>query len=265
MKIFKLRNIFFARLFFIVFLFYRPLVNAQSSVKNCLPPESRQLIIVLADSAKAVKGALFLLEFDGKTGKWFQPLVKMPVVLGRSGLGWSAGASVPDTLELPLKKEGDGRSPAGIFSLGPVFGIKTSEEMKQLKMPYLPLTDMLECVDDINSRYYNRLIERDSAGGIDWKSSEKMKQTGAWYEQGIVVNHNVNPVIKGAGSCIFIHNWAAPDETSSGCTELEPARLTELIRRLDASSHPALVQLTYQLYSVYKIKWNLPEIPELFP
>jgi len=80
-----------------------------------------------------------------------------------------------------------------------------------------------------------------------------------YYEQGVIVDQNIDPIVKGSGSCIFLHNWSTPDETSAGCTEMEPRNMKEIIYWLDYSSYPILVQLTKQLYDEYKQNWELPK------
>ncbi|HEX9250765.1 MAG TPA: hypothetical protein VF870_00910, partial [Ignavibacteriaceae bacterium] len=116
----------------------------------------------------------------------------------------------------------------------------------------------VECIDDINSAYYNTIVSRDKIEKVDWQSSEKMFFADIWYEQGIIVEQNTNPVVDGAGSCIFLHNWSTPNETTAGCTEMEPARLKEIIYWLDSSANPVLVQLTKQLFIEYQQSWELP-------
>ena len=53
------------------------------------------------------------------------------------------------------------------------------------------------------------------------------------------------------------------NETSAGCTEMEPAKLKEIIYWLDASANPVLVQLTKQLLKEYQKPWQLPFPEEL--
>lgn len=234
-------------------------IYPQTGNTSPVPKESSQMILVITDSLKAVQGTLFRFEKD-KSGKEWKPAgEKIPVVLGKNGLGWGQGLHNNDAAKMPVKKEGDGRSPGGVFTLGAAFGSVAGDKMKDLKIPYLPLTEMLECIDDSSSRYYNQLVLRNNADSIDWHSSEKMNHESPWYDLGIVVNHNTSPMKKGSGSCIFLHNWANSNETSSGCTEMEPANMKALIYWLNSSQTPVLVQLTRQLYEFYKTEWQLPE------
>lgn len=121
---------------------------------------------------------------------------KIPIVLGRNGMGWGRGLNPIDTLQLATKAEGDGKSPAGVFGLSAAFGYASSDEMKELKIPYIHVTEMLECIDDAKSDYYNQLFYKDEVDTVDWQSSEKKCFADIYYEQGVVVDQNTDPVLK---------------------------------------------------------------------
>jgi len=237
-------------------LLFAPLCLAQVS-NSPIPGDSRQMIMVITDSAKATKG--YLYRFEKKNDRWELAKEKIPVVLGRNGLAWGRGLHPIDSNLLPIKTEGDGKSPAGVFTLTYAFGYAASKEMKGLKINYMEITAMRECIDDVKSEYYNQVINNNEVDKVDWQSSEKMYFADIYYEQGVIVDQNIDPIEKGAGSCIFLHNWSTPDETSAGCTEMEPANMKEIIYWLDYSSYPILVQLTKQLYDEYQQSWELPK------
>jgi D-alanyl-D-alanine dipeptidase len=161
----------------------------------------------------------------------------------------------------PQKVEGDGRSPGGIFNLSMVFGFKPENQMTGLKMPYLQLTQPVECVDDVNSEHYNRIVLSKDCDSFDWHSSEKMSSIDL-YETGVVVDHNTAPVKNGGGSCIFLHLWRAPGSTTSGCTAMDSDAIHYVAYWLDNSKNPVLVQLTRQIYHKLKGRWNLPKISD---
>jgi D-alanyl-D-alanine dipeptidase len=254
-----MKNYFFVlKIYSILFLHFSTICFAQTKNDLPIPENSRQMILVLTDSITSTNGYLFYFERQNDKNVWTQINNKIPVVLGRNGLGWGRGLNSIDSSKLPIKTEGDGRSPAGVFELGAAFGYSSAEEMKGLKIPYIPITEMVECIDDINSDYYNQIIKRDEIKKLDWQSSEKMFFAEIWYEQGVVVNQNTNPTNKGSGSCIFLHNWSKPNETSAGCTEMEPMNLKKIIYWLDSSANPILIQLTKQLFTEYLNIWKLP-------
>lgn len=217
-----------------------------AQVQYSIPRESSQLIVIVTDTISSVKGRLSIYERD-HSGKWNKLRSGIPVALGKNGLAWGSGVYNFTPAGFPLKKEGDGCSPAGLFFLGPAFGFESPEKVTQLKVPYIHINNMLECIDDTASMHYNKLVYRDRLN-VDWQSSEKMKAYGKWYEQGIVIMHNRNPEIKGAGSCVFVHNWVNPDETSLGCTEMEPGELKKIIYWLDSTKNPMILQLPEYLF-----------------
>jgi D-alanyl-D-alanine dipeptidase len=249
---------FILKYYSVLTLLFSTICFSQTIPDSPIPKDCRQLILVLTDSIKSTRGNLLYFERANYKNEWMQVDKTIPAVIGRNGFGWGRGLNSIDSSKLPVKSEGDGRSPAGIFKLSAAFGYATAEEMKGLKIDYIPITGMVECVDDINSNYYNQIVDRDKVKDVDWKSSEKMYFAEIWYQQGVVVEQNVNPITKGSGSCIFLHNWFQPDETTAGCTEIEPANLKKIIYWLDSSANPILVQLTSQLYNEYQQKWALP-------
>ena len=243
--------------YYFIFLF---VTLCHSQVSNSpIPGDSHQMILVLTDSASATRGYLYRFERKNQDSSWEQTKEKIPIVLGRNGLAWGRGLHVIDSSKLAVKIEGDGKSPAGVFTLTYAFGYASSNEMKGLKINYMEITAMRECIDDVKSEYYNQVINNNEVEKIDWQSSEKMYFAGIYYEQGVIVDQNIDPIVKGSGSCIFLHNWSTPDETSAGCTEMEPANMKEIIYWLDYSAYPVLVQLNKQLYDEYQQSWKLPE------
>jgi D-alanyl-D-alanine dipeptidase len=238
----------------------------QPSVNNTTPIPSSccQSILVLTDSLEATNGTLYCFERGGTDTEWILSNDKIPVVIGRNGLAWGTGLHDDTNISnFPMKEEGDGRSPAGAFNLISVFGYKPADQMGNLKMPYIHITEMVECVDDVNSEYYNKIVSRDKVEKeehVDWRSSEKMSLAGVYYELGVVVDYNSDPIKQRAGSCIFLHNWSNSDETSAGCTCMAPIKMKEIAYWLDEAKYPVLVQLTKQLYFDLIERWELPEI-----
>lgn len=237
---------------------------AKDNTKKGIPESSSQMILMITDSVTATKGYLYTFERINSESVWKQLNNATPVVLGRSGLGLGIGLhNAADLPNIPNKVEGDGRSPAGIFTLSSVFGYSSPDQMINLKMPYNHITEMSECIDDAKSKYYNQIVSKDKiekTDKVDWNSSEEMCSAGIYYELGVVVDHNSGSINKGAGSCIFLHNWADSNETMAGCTAMTPEKMKEIAYWLDASKNPILIQLTKKLYLNLVTKWNLPGV-----
>ena len=138
------------------------------------------------------------------------------------------------SLPIPSKKKETEGLLAGVFGLGTAFGY-SSQPLQGLKMPYLNLVPSTECVDDVGSKYYNRVVDR-SAVAPDWNSSEHMRSAGVSYRWGLVVDHNgtvakvnTKPPTPGGGSCIFLHIWRSSSEGTAGCTAMPQIELETLL------------------------------------
>lgn len=203
-------------------------------------PRSTQLLVVTTENWSAPTGTLQRYERSGQI--WKKAGKAIEINLGRNGLGWGIGLhQIPKDAKI-LKKEGDGRSPAGIFRLRQAFGYAPY----QINYPYEVYKETDHCVDDIHSVYYNKIVDSTKIQR-DYKSHERMKFPKDYYKYGIVVDHNHitegKTSQKGAGSCIFIHIKSIP---TAGCTVMPEEEIKEILLWLDPAAKPLLVQGTRQ-------------------
>jgi L,D-transpeptidase catalytic domain len=222
-----------------------------------IPGASRQLVVVVTPSAEATSGTMYRFERSGDGSPWKSLGPGWSVVLGPKGLASGRGLGPERLAGLPVKVEGDGTSPAGVFRLPEAFGFDQSP--RDLRLPYVPVTAGLECVDDPQSSRYNQLARRDEVENPDWKSSERMREIPD-YRWGVVVAQNTDPVRPGSGSCIFLHAWNGPESVTAGCTAMPLDRIEGLVRWLRSDASPVLVQLTEPLYRQLQETWSLPDI-----
>lgn len=216
----------------------------------------QQLLVVTTQNWDEKQGELALYERSDDCSAWNPVEVSIPVVIGKNGLAWGIGLHHIEH-DMSNKKEGDGKSPAGIFSLGSMFGFAPSSEMKHLKWEYLPLHEYIEAIDDPLSRYYNCMVDRREVIS-DWRSSEKMREEPL-YAIGLVVHHNFPSVKTGAGSAIFFHMWRNETSGTAGCTAMHQDNLNAILSWLDRSKNPALVQLPIHEYCERQNAWHLPQ------
>lgn len=232
-------------------------VMADDLSPNAILDTSKQLIVIISDDWASDKGQLKQFERKDTQSSW-QSLGEMtPVSLGEAGMGWGTGDSNPN-LTGPKKHEGDKRTPAGLFTITQAFGFGHAAPMNT-KLIYTPITSNTMCVDDQNSRFYNKIVDADKILQPDWKSAEKM-HTVSIYEQGLIVRYNNRKPVPGAGSCIFMHNWRNPSSATNGCIGLASDNLKELITWLDANKKPVLIMLPKGEYKLLAKSWNLPEL-----
>lgn len=234
---------------------------------NCNPlkwQQIRQMILVVADNWNQTQARLFLCA--GTKGKW-QVLNSYPAVCGKNGMAWGIGLYPADTLSTlpqPVKKEGDGKSPAGIFRFGTCMGYEPRLAVNS-KWPYQPLNAAMQGVDDPNSRYYNQIIDTAKllpAITIDWQSHEKMRRSDDLYKWLLVIEHNPRN-LPGYGSLIFMHIWENQTKGTAGCTALAESNLLEILEWLDPDHNPVLVQLPRTIYNQKLAEWGLPAINTL--
>jgi L,D-peptidoglycan transpeptidase YkuD (ErfK/YbiS/YcfS/YnhG family) len=220
-----------------------------------------QMMVVTTPDWDAVGGRLQRYERSQPGKHWKRVGGPITIVVGKKGLGWGAGVTPTDFTETrdpidPVKTEGDGKSPAGVFTIGSAFGYADQAPLGW-KLPYTRLTPTVECVDDTKSHFYNRIVDRATVHP-DWNSSEHMASAGISYRWGAVIEHNAGAAPR-AGSCVFLHVWSGPDKGTAGCTAMPQEQLEAVLAWLDPAKGPILVQLTTANYKRLKKPWNLPK------
>jgi hypothetical protein len=240
-------------LFFILFLLGSPYCSGANLLEG-----HYQLLVVTASDWNTNKGNLQLFERGEDDNDWNLSLDPLPVVIGKKGLGWGKGIHPFYDKLYPNKKEGDNKSPAGIFTLGSAFGFASKAEISHLKIDYFPINEFTEAVDDPSSIYYNQIVNSNEVL-VDWNSSEKMS-TIPLYKIGLVVNHNFPNPFPGEGSAIFFHIWRGENLGTGGCTAMSEENMEKILYALDGNKNPILVQLPLFVYEDLKISWCLPEL-----
>ncbi len=232
-----------------------PLATGRTATREL--DRSHQCIVVLTDHWASTTGVMHAFERGGATASWKQRGPGIAVVVGKNGLGQGRGLVRLDFEGAPNKKEGGDRAPAGLFRLSSAFGYAPAGSAAWVKLPYLALSKQVEGIDDPNSRYYNKLVDRSKLAKTDWRSSEQMRRDDVLYEWGVVVEHNP-AAMPGAGSCIFLHIWKSSSAPTAGCTAMPETDLVKLLRWLDPARHPILVQMPRAVYQTVRAKYGLP-------
>jgi D-alanyl-D-alanine dipeptidase len=240
-------------------IYFLSLVAVSAAAQSSpIPDDCRQIVVVVTKGWTNVDGQLHCFERSG--AEWKQHDKTIPVVVGRSGLGFAEGKIyVAVDGDVLIKREGDGRSPAGILGLSCAFGYAPLEQAHWIKLPYVQCTDAIECVDDGKSAHYNQVLDASKVDKRDWNSSEQMHRKDVLYRWGVVVDHNSERK-PGNGSCIFLHIWEGPHKGTTGCTAMEETDLKRVMKWLDPKAKPLLVQFPETEYSQLQKPWQLPMI-----
>ena len=216
---------------------------------------SRQMVLVVTPSWNATRGTLQRFARDSDRDAWSAVGTAVPVVVGRTGVAWDDSQVSPMAGE-PVKREGDGRSPAGAFALDTAFGFDIRQIVSWVRLPYVQLRRTTECVDDSRSAHYNTIVNRDSVPRVDWTSSERMREIEQ-YAYGVHVAYNAPPRAS-RGSCIFLHIWGGPESVTAGCTAMTESSLRALMGWVDPTRRPMLVQLPAEGLERLRGSWRLP-------
>lgn len=195
-----------------------PSLSLNLDFKVKVPAATQQLIQV--SPVGGVKALLGL--YERIEGKWVSQKT-FPAVIGHKGFA-----------EEGKKIEGDQKTPSGIFEIGLVFGYA---EKIDTQMPYRAVSDEDKFIDDVTSAEYNTWVR----GPTTAKSYEKMKRDDLLYEYGAVINYNMNPVIPGKGSAIFLHVWRNANSGTAGCVALDRSDVIEILKWLNPKSNPVII------------------------
>src|SRR6478672_7526169 len=107
----------------------RPPAPAQAGVAARTPTpldSSTQMVLVVTPAWDSTSGSLRRFERTAPTGAWRQVGDVEPIVVGRTGVAWD-DRRVRAASGEPVKREGDGRSPAGVFALDTAFGFDSRD------------------------------------------------------------------------------------------------------------------------------------------
>ena len=236
---------------------HSPSNNASNEARHWA--DAGQMVLVTTANWESTNGELRRYERDGSG--WKQIGETSEIVVGRTGTAWGIGLNTQHG-EGPVKREGDGKAPAGVFSIGPAFGYADSAITG---LTYKTMGQNDWCIDVPDSAYYNQIIDRSvvKAPLLD-QSSEPMRRDihadgDQRYREGFVIEHNAANT-RNAGSCIFAHLWSAPGSTTAGCTAMAPASMDTLLAWLDEKRKPVFVQLPQAQYAQLRTEWKLPLI-----
>ncbi len=170
-----------------------------------------QAVVVIA-SGHTAKAA-----FYERTGGEWTKLVDTKGCVGKAGITSD-------------KREGDKKTPKGVFPLTFAFGIKVPET----KMEFRQITDESYWVDDASSEYYNTWQE----GCKGWKSAEKLSEYADYYRYAIAIGYN-QECTPGMGSAIFLHCKRKAHTT--GCIAVPERALLDMLKLLDPDKRPVII------------------------
>jgi L,D-peptidoglycan transpeptidase YkuD (ErfK/YbiS/YcfS/YnhG family) len=124
-------------------------------------------------------------------------------------------------------KEGDFVTPKGKYKLIKLY--YRPDRIKKINSPLkkVRIKKNMGWCDDVNSKYYNKQIKIN-----DKISHERLYRKDSLYDILVVLNYNLNPIIRGKGSAIFLHVAKKNYSKTQGCIALKRNELLNLVSKI---------------------------------
>lgn len=234
--------------------------KAMATARTASPlADAHQLVLVVSQGFDVNQARLRRFERAGQ-GPWLPVGDDVAVTIGRNGMAWGRGLYGGPPAGGPIKVEGDGRSPAGVYAFTTAFAYQPETLWKTPRMPMHRVTDQTVCVETINSASYNRIVDENTVAVRDWTGLDRMLRPDGLYRYGLMVAHNAPDTKPGAGSCIFFHLWRRPGAPTAGCTAMNEPAMQVILAWIDAAKKPVLVQLPQAELERLAPAWGAPEL-----
>jgi len=242
--------------------FFALILLSSCGLRNSDTVDCQQILLGIAPDWNSSKVQLALFERDEK-GKWQQLTETSSARLGRAGLVWGLGYH-RNPPHARIKREGDGRSPAGVFPIGGLWTYtnKTLSHHPNLETHKISPADLW--VSDIRyPKLYNRHLRLSHPAQTAWEKNEQMRQNDPAHSIKLLIGHNTKDIkngpVLGAGSSIFFHLWRDKGgKPTAGCTSMDERILRQIIARLDPAKRPCYVLLPRNEYIKKRQAWKLP-------
>ncbi len=129
------------------------------------------------------------------------------------------------------KQEGDGATPVGVWPLRRVLYRPDRCAAPETPLSLAPLAPDDGWCDDPAHPDYNRPVKLPHAA-----RSERMWRDDRLYDLVVVLGHNDDPVVPGAGSAVFLHVAQEDYAPTEGCVALAAEDLRQLLRQAGTDS-----------------------------
>jgi L,D-peptidoglycan transpeptidase YkuD (ErfK/YbiS/YcfS/YnhG family) len=145
-----------------------------------------------------------------------------PCALGRAGISAD-------------KREGDGATPAGRFTLRRILYRADRLTSLSTALPFTAIGPDDGWCDAADHPQYNQPARLPFAA-----SAEKLWREDGLYDLVVIIGHNDDPAIAGAGSAIFLHVAGPAFAPTEGCVALERDVLVTLVAALKPGDEIAM-------------------------
>ena len=129
------------------------------------------------------------------------------------------------------KREGDGATPIGKFTLRKIFYRQDRVEKPTTKLPVAAIRPTDGWCDDPDDPLYNKPVTLPYAA-----SAETMYRDDHLYDICVIVGHNDDPPLPGKGSAIFFHLAHDDYRPTQGCVAIAQDDMVSILASCDTST-----------------------------
>ena len=144
--------------------------------------------------------------------------LKVKCAIGKKGIGYK-------------RKEGDLITPKGKYKIKYILYRKDRVKKVQSKIKKIIIRKNMGWCNDPLSKKYNKLVKLPTNC-----SCEKLYKRENIYDIILVLNYNMNPIIKNKGSAIFIHIATKKYTPTKGCLAISKKNLKILLEKISIKS-----------------------------
>lgn len=219
---------------------------------------AKKLLVVVTPDWNASRAEVTLYARDSLSAPWKRIGSPSPCQAGRNGLAWGRGLTEPLTAG-PRKKEGDGKTPAGLFPLPLAFGYEPPAKAAQagIRLPYRELTASTVCVTDPDSAVFNDLADSKTSTAT-WTRQDRMIRDDNANRLGAVIGHNRPDPQPSLGSCVFLNLEPGPGKPTGGSIGCPEPLLREMLSWLEPDAKPLIAILPQPALAAAQSAWGLP-------
>ena len=144
---------------------------------------------------------------------------KAKCAIGKRGIGYK-------------RKEGDLITPIGRYKIKYILFRRDRIKRIQTKIKKFEIKKNMGWCDDPKSKKYNKLIKLPFSYRY-----EKLYRKENIYDIILVLNFNMNPIIKNRGSAIFIHVAKKNYSKTQGCIAINKVNLIKIVKKIDKKTN----------------------------
>ena len=133
-------------------------------------------------------------------------------------------------------KEGDNITPRGVFKIIKLYYRADKIGKIKTQIRKIKIKKKIGWCDDPRSVFYNKQIKLPNKF-----SHEKLYRNDNLYDFILVLNYNMNPIVKNKGSAIFIHVAKNNYQPTQGCIGLKKIDLLTILKKIKKNEKVKIV------------------------